>query len=332
MITKNKKGFDGRYDPVGANGLSKLNLIEKGTDGVQYFDASYRRAAFIKPLDDLLKNSTADVPSERPTIQYFYETLSWWIATNKDLETRNPIEWQEIQSQLFPSAMPQRVIWENPKDIAYILNLIGSIAALNHMFYPSGGGMDLEGAKLGLEPNTIELIVDLRSVELIKPQRLIFENFNSDTQWNYFRLETDFLEPTGIGGVYRGSEELVEIEPLHYIDRVYWDEGRYDGEELPSTARLVNRFMEGNFVLFAKKSFYNHAPSTYDGRHNKMTTDEFREYIAQKVKLAEELLANEKDMSMTDLLKIHFRNDFNRDHQTRFRDKSYDENVSDLEG
>ena len=193
--------------------------------------------------------------------------------------------------------------------------------------------MDLEGAKLGLEPHTIELIIDVNYVDLIKPKRLIFENFGTNAQWNYFRIETDELEPTGIRSVYRDYEALIEVGPLHYIDRSYWDEGYYEGERLPSNARLVTRYMKGDFVIFSKTSFYNHASSTYDGRHNKMTTDEFREYISQKVKLAQEILqdkklaklAAEKEISMNDVLNNYFRKNFQDDHMRIFRDKSFDD-------
>jgi serine/threonine-protein kinase len=330
LITKIKKGFDGQYDSSGANGLKRLRLTENDEDKNYYIDDKYRPILFLKPIDDLLRSCTADTPSERPGADYFIETLTWWISSHKDSKVRNPIEWQELQKQLFPTTMPQRVIWEDINDIVYILNTIGSIRSLNHMFYPSGGGMDLEGVRFGIEPETIELIIGSKSIELIKPKRLVFENFSSDTLWNYFRLETNHLEPTGTGGVYRGSEELVEIEPMHYISRSYWDEGIYDGKPLPSNARLVSRYIEGDFVLFAKQSFYNHAPSTYDGRHNKMSTDEFRDYIAQKVKATQEILSDkeltkfamEKEISINDVLINYFEKDFHKDFMLKFRDGS----------
>lgn len=328
LITKNKKGFDGQYNPVSANGLSRLKLIEKGEDGVQYFDETYRRAAFIKPLEDLLHSGTADAPLERPTIQDFYKTLSWWLTAHKDLDARNPVEWQTLQGQLFPTIMPQRAIWENTKDIADILNLIGSIAALNQMFYPYGGTSDLEGAKLGLEPDTIELVIDFNWIDLIKPKRLIFESFDSDAQWNYFRLETAILDPIGVGEVYlERREDLVEITPLNYINF------SNQGESLPENSRIVTRHLKGDFVIFSKRSFYNLANTTDDGRHNQMTTDQFREYIFQKVKAAQEILTDEKiaklavekNMSMNDVLNIYFDKDFSKDHKMRFRDRSFDE-------
>jgi len=328
LITKNKKGFDGQYHAIGVNGLRNFSYVSKENINGRSLD---RKASIYEtPLDDLMQESTSDDPSSRPTMRAFIERLDLWKELNNDWKKRNPIEWQELQKQLFPTAMPQRVIWENLNDIVYILNLIGSIRALNHMFYPTGGGMDLEGAKLGLEPNTIELIIDVNYADIVKPKRLIFESFNADTKWNYFRIETGELEPTKIRSVYKDSEELIEIEPLHYIDRSYWDEGYYDGERIPSSARLVTRFMKGDFVIFSKISFYNHAPSTYDGRHNQMTTDEFREYIAEKVELTQKILqdenlaklAAEKEISMNDVLNNYFRKNFQDDHMKRFRDKS----------
>ncbi|MBL8092040.1 MAG: protein kinase [Anaerolineales bacterium] len=327
LITKQKKGFDGQYNPNGINGLSKLNLTMK--EDISYTEERYKRPAFIKPLDDLLIQSTDDSPQQRPSIEYFLKTLTWWIDTQKDLQTRNPIEWKDLQQQLFPITLPQRAVWENLNDIAYVLNLIGSVRALNHMFYPTGGGMDLQGARQGFEVNTIELDIDIDYIILIKPKRLIFENFNADPKWNYFRIETDGLKPSGIGHVNRNREELVEVEPLEYVSRSSWNENLYEGKN----NRLVIRFLKGDFVIFSKISFYNHASSTYDGRHNQMSTDEFRDYIANKVQIAQELLVNEeilkiakeKEININDVLSIYFKNDFHSDYMKRFRDKSLNE-------
>jgi serine/threonine protein kinase len=235
LISGNNKGFDGQYNPDGIHGLEKLKLTAQ--DDIPYFSEEYRPTIFIKPLDELLVESIDDNPKKRPTMVQFLDKLKWWSENYKDFQTRNPLEWQELQKQLFPSSMPQRVIWENIEDIVYVLNLIGSIRALNHMFYPTGGGMDLEGARLGLEPSTIELIIDDKVVEIIKPKRLIFESFEFDAEWNYFRIETDELNPTGIDESSSTREELVEIAPLEYISRTYWDEGYYDDERLPSESR-----------------------------------------------------------------------------------------------
>lgn len=337
FITKNKKGFDGQYHANGVNGLRNFSYTVRKNIITWFRDR--RVSVYESPLDSLLEESTSDNPSSRPTMQVFIDRLSLWEELNNDWKKRNPIEWQELQKQLFPTTMPQRVIWEDLTDIARILDIIGSTPSLNQMFYPSGGTMDLEGANVGLELHTIELVIDKRWVDLVRPQRLIFENFSSDTQWNYFRLETQSLEPTGIGNVYLGSEGLVEVEPLHYVDRSSWDSGYYEDERLPPSARLVTRHMNGDFVIFSKRSFYNLATSTSDGRHNQMAAEEFRNYIAQKVRMADEILrdknlanlAAEKEISMSEVLDIYLRKDFHKDHLTRFRDLPYDDSLGDEE-
>lgn len=328
LITKNKKGFDGQYDPTGVNGLSRLRLKEMNKKGSFYINENDRPTLFVKSIEDLLRNCTYDLPMHRPTMLHFYETVSWWKSAHKDLGIRNPIEWDNLQKELFPTTMPQRVIWGNLYDIVKILNMIGSTSYLNHMYYPSGGGLDLRGAKVGLEPDTIELIIGEDYIDLIKPKRLIFESFESDAQWNYFRIETHELEPTGIKSIFRQREELIEVEPLHYVSRWDWDSESYEGER-PASARLVNRYVKGDFILFAKTSIYNDASSTYDARHNQLSADEFREYIGQKVEIAEGLLrdkglvkfAEEKGITMNDVLNGYFEKNFYEDHLARFRRK-----------
>ena len=47
------------------------------------------------------------------------------------------------------------------EDIINVLNIIGSIPNLNHMFYPGGGGMDLLKVELATEPDCIALYTGL---------------------------------------------------------------------------------------------------------------------------------------------------------------------------
>jgi serine/threonine-protein kinase len=110
LITKNKKGFDGQYDPTGVNSLNRLRLKEKDIEDHLYINDKYRPTLFIKPIDDLLRNCTYDLPMHRPTVEHFLETVSWWVSAHKNIGVRNPIEWKALQKQLFPTTMPQRVI------------------------------------------------------------------------------------------------------------------------------------------------------------------------------------------------------------------------------
>lgn len=42
----------------------------------------------------------------------------------KRFSKRNPYEWRRIQEELFPTAIPSRVIWEDMEDIINVLNII----------------------------------------------------------------------------------------------------------------------------------------------------------------------------------------------------------------
>ena len=73
---------------------------------------------------------------------------------------------------------------------------------------------------------------------------------------------------------------MIEDFPGHYIESNLASYGRYDdGTEFPKGHRQVDRFLNGSFVIFSKQSVYNHISGTYDARHNKMSSMEFRHYI-----------------------------------------------------
>jgi serine/threonine-protein kinase len=196
-----------------------------------------------------------------------------------DFLEQNKKDWIEIQDKIFPKGLPERCEWTDRNEIVNVLKIIGSIRNSNHMFFPRGGGLDVEGANISSEENCIE--IDTGGLyDILKPSRLIFHSFKAEHQWNYFRLETLELKPFSIYEEKDYSdEELCELSPGNYISRTYWDAGEYQGQELPSTARVVTRHFRGSFVIFQKTSIYNHNSRTYDGRHNKMTDEEFRKYI-----------------------------------------------------
>lgn len=192
---------------------------------------------------------------------------------NFDEENRK--DWIHIHQQIFPLGIPLHCEWKDRSTIINIINAIGSKDNSNHMFYPTGGGMDVESAKPSNEEGCIELFTGLHDV--FKPTRMLFESFD-DPMWNYFRLELSEMEPFESGSE-RGSEMVTEVEEGKYISGRYWDQGEYMGEPLPKTARPVTRHLRGSFVIFAKASFYNRHSSTYDARHNKMSAEEFRRYL-----------------------------------------------------
>lgn len=261
-LTGIEKGFEGQYSPTGSIGLS-----------------NYVQDIYLTILEDLLVESTENDPKQRPSIDKFIEILSSWIEIQNSFYQRNDLDWKTIQYKLFPSNMPEYAEWTDVQTITNILNILGGIKALNHMFFDNGGGLDLEGAKLSNEQGLIEL--DCGIPYLLKPKRLLFNSFNSDFEWNYFYLELENIEP--IFSSYSGSEQIVELEPLEYKEHDYIENyyEKYDDgyNHRPENYRSIVRLTEGNLVIFRKTSSYNLTPSTYDGRHGEMGAEEFRKYI-----------------------------------------------------
>jgi hypothetical protein len=88
--------------------------------------------------------------------------------------------------------------------------------------------------------------------------------------------------------------------------------------------------MGGDFVIFQKTSMYNRIGATYDGRHNQMTTDEFRHYIIEKVRIVESIRENtevqnfvrESHISMDDVVFANLNEMFRQEHSTKYQ-RSY---------
>lgn len=194
-------------------------------------------------------------------------------------------QWIDIQKRFFGTSAPTTQVWTQPNDIIQMLTPFCGLGC-NHMFLPTGGGLDLDAVTRSHEPSCLELMTG-SSPNIVSPARLIFESFPDDLSLSYFRLETKQLAPSG-GCTNPSSdyEEVVELSssPLHYIERSAWDDGSYHDNTglevpLPQSARLAVRYFSGSFVVFAKHSLYNSIQDTYDARHNTKTAPEFRTYV-----------------------------------------------------
>lgn len=180
-----------------------------------------------------------------------------------------------------PVAIPVEKYFCKIKDIIKVINLLGSMPSLNHMFIPSGGGLDFDFAELAAENGCISLHAS-NLVYIVKPLKLTVENIQKDFIWSYFRLELDKLEPTGKSVVEDNTEYLTEYLPGRYISWICGNYGYFDNDKpLPKDYRVVTRFLRGCFVLFSKASIYNNISGTYDGRHAKFNSNDFRIYIEQ---------------------------------------------------
>jgi len=267
LLTGNDTGFEGMY--IADDCLIGLRFREEF------------RTEHLVELESLLSDATKEDPASRPSMNDFSQRLKEWLAIKNDWEQSCLSQWRFICQKLFNGTPPSSASWNERQTIVDVLNLIGRMPGLNHMFYPSGGGLDFTGAKLATENDCICLETDPCGVTLLKPTRLMAETFGKHIIWNYFRLELKTLDPALQPDQTDKCKELVtEDTPGHYVS---WKCGNYgyydDGTPLPTGYRLVNRYLSGNFVFFCKGLIYNYIHGTYDARHNTMSATEFRQYI-----------------------------------------------------
>lgn len=274
IFTGDFTSFEGQYDASSSFLSLRRHIPEK----------------YVTPLEDLLTRCTDHEEGRRPTAQEFLDEFVDWIDINNDWDRENLLQWVEVHKKIFPLHEPDHAEWENLSRMVGILNILGSYQSLNHLFFPGGGGLDLTGASLSDEKETVEL--DFGGLRyLVCPKRLVFERMSDDFQWNYFRLELKVVEP-------RFKEYMVD-DYLEEYGSVTYANGSVDAislrkfDELDSTeveklkARRVSRFLKGSMVIFHKDSFYNQLVSRYRGEHDKMPADEFKRQISalsQKMK------------------------------------------------
>jgi serine/threonine-protein kinase len=174
-------------------------------------------------------------------------------------------------------------VWTDVADIVEVLDYVARTAMTNHTHFPDGGGLDLESASLSGETGCLALQFDSRVAAVVgKPEmlELVVPDRDPLGEWAYFRLELSELKPTGLeDNIEYGYEQLTEVYPGQY-DRFE----RLDSEvPLPGSARAVSRYLQGAFLTIPKASRYNANPQTYDGRHSRMSADQFKQYVVAEI-------------------------------------------------
>ena len=91
-------------------------------------------------------------------METFVTTLEKWLEVVSNFQKSNYSEWKYLQNRLFPKTVPLHAEWRDIDSIIKILNDIGSMPGLNHMFLPTGGGQDVESAKYANEEGCICLV------------------------------------------------------------------------------------------------------------------------------------------------------------------------------
>jgi serine/threonine-protein kinase len=259
LITKQSKGFEGQYIPQSSIGLK--NFIDLKINTTTVAGNWYYHSIVL--LDKLLVDSTSNDPGERPTIDEFTSRLKYWLHSNEEYFERNPYEWKHALDRIFPVSIPYHAEWDLKEDIFKVLQVLTQYDNLNHMFYPSRGGMDMDTVEFAQEHGCLILLNDV----ILKPKQLLFDMID-DYKWSYFRLQCDKL--TSLTGVRGIREEM-------FLD----ESGTYVKETEPYINR-VSRFLSGSFVITFKMSAINQISglyNAYSGFHNKLSAAEYRKTL-----------------------------------------------------
>lgn len=273
LLTKDVFGFEGRYDFLDEkHSLTNFKLL---------------REEYLVEIHELLKDSTQNIPDDRPIITAFKEKLSDWLVSNSSEHRKQRNDWNFLNKLLFPRSTPKNCTWDNIDDINYVLNIIRRIPAYSHLLFSNGGGLDYQKTEL-VDKECLDIITDTFR-NRIKPKQLVFESFKHSF-WNYFLLELDKQEVVVGTDVSEFDELVVEDMPNHYVSAVDACYGVYDyenGKVLPQNAKIVRRYLSGKFLIVLKFGPYNHITETYDGRHGNCSNIKFREYVETLEKVYE---------------------------------------------
>lgn len=268
FFCQNDQSFEGRYD----YNDTKISLRYCGAFPNQH----------IVELEELLYQSTSNSPEDRPTMSQFVRQLKSYQETRNFPALQQTREWDFIRNIILPGTKPAIIAWDEISDIYDVLNSLVHTSALNHMLFPTGGGLDLTDVKIADEKGCLKLATGVgKYYDLISPQKLYYVEFRENPNWNYIFIECNHLSPI-LGYNELGREHLVEDHPNHYVsakDAVY---GVYDydsGEELPDGYNIVDRFYKGNFLIVPKHGIYNSINSTYMGMHHDMPFPTFNNLI-----------------------------------------------------
>ncbi len=135
----------------------------------------------------------------------------------------------------------------------------------NYLFYPEGGGNDLESVRQGKNPDEIEL--ETSNFFVVRPKSLHFHLIpGKKAEWSFFLLKVEGLQRSGLytqGQFANSSHEPIAEFPdgtWHDVDCVMSGEfmGQHGPMPTPAGTRVLNRqITSGTFALFCKASGYN---------------------------------------------------------------------------
>ena len=241
-LTEARIPFAGRYSASSNEGL-----------------ASYKAGAtFVsEPLDSLLELCTDSNPVHRPTAEEFAARLREVALLQEDFHRANPLQWQAAESDALRGLGLVSATWEGTVNIARVLSLLSRRHGLNHCFFPSGGGMAIEGAFACEANEMLALRIEASfGIVVVKPLRLILERFANRPDFSYAVLETCDVEPLGVEQRYRddAKEYVKQVNDFDYIN----DDSDDDEPRSRGTGAACERYFKGGlFVIAPTRGVYN---------------------------------------------------------------------------
>lgn len=285
ILTGEIRGVDGQYNEK--NEFISLNR--------------YIKNEYLITLNKFITLATLDIPEKRLSAEGAIRLLEEWLEEKNDWKKQTEKEWNYIINDIAPYK-PETVEWTDYKQIANVLNIISKTYSLNHMFMPSGGGMDLIGCNVSNRKGFIELN-EGGIIKLVKPKKLYMEIIG-EYEWNYFYLQTEEIPLTGIYNYEDKSldkvyyEPVLELGPNEYINNNYNNYGEYNGKKLPEKVRSILIGIKGDYVIFPKNSFYNLNIKSYSAIQTRYKTPEnFKKFIIDIKKFKEWIYEHPEEYS-----------------------------------
>lgn len=267
FLSENENSFDGQF-------VSNETLS---------FDEKYKNE-YLQPLYTLFEKCTEHDLEKRPSINDLLGELQYYLKLRDEWDERISYQWRELINNLFPMVVPLRTVWTDTDKILKILKMISKYQDLNHMFYPTGGGVDLDSAEKGREKNSITI----NYTEIMFPEKLTLECC-PENEWNYFWLQLKNIEPIFSENKGRFAEYLVDYDSKEYVNESY-ESATQREREYPTGSEIKEymRYLKGAFVIFAKNSPYNIGNyslggskkfDAYQPYHEKLGEEDFRKLI-----------------------------------------------------
>lgn len=285
--------------PTSVDGIKRLAKRLKARDQIPHakaLDAAARHAGFSNFIDAKRRLAAAAPARGRASPPKMPKGRPMPL---EEFHQRARAEWDRAIASITSPGDPPTMVWRGLADIIAALEpFMGD--GRNHAHLPTGGGQDFAAVRRAAEPGCLEFRVGRRTGYIVKPELLTLERIDAPGN-SFLLLELDELAPSGVYHVEpdededaeeinrrrleRGSEELLELSPGEYEDRSLWDRGFLDYDEdgrevpMPDEARIVVRFFRGSILFVAKGSLWNGSPRTYDGEHDRLSSDMIRATI-----------------------------------------------------